>query len=386
MARRCGGQNGCAQPCSKESRKDHGGKKNGKIQTPRSSEKEKLSKAAKSTGVTLAEPLKGAAKRDMLLSVRPMLAVSTDEPFNDKDWLFEIKWDGYRAVSFIQNGKVRLVSRNQNDLTAQFSELEILPSHVKATTAILDGEVVALDDEGRASFSLMQQRTGFRKYGQRVAGERGIPIVYYVFDLIYVDGFDRRKVSLEDRKAVLQKILKSDDRIRFSDHYPEQGLALFEVAKQKGLEGIVAKKRQSCYEERRTREWLKIKITKTLDAVVGGYTEPEGSRKYFGSIVLGLYNDKGQLIHVGQAGTGFDQKLLKSVYDVLKEREVAKSPFHGVVDAKKVHWVKPELVAEIKFGEWTHETSGGGLKLRAPVFMGMREDKDPKECVFDQGV
>ena len=315
-----------------------------------------------------------------------MLAVSTDEPFNDKDWLFEIKWDGYRAVSFIQNGQVRLVSRNQNDLTAQFSELEILPSHVKATTAILDGEVVALDDEGRASFSLMQQRTGFRKYGQRVAGERGIPIVYYVFDLIYVDGFDLRKVSLEDRKAVLQKILKSDERVRFSDHYPEQGLALFEVAKQKGLEGIVAKRRQSCYEERRTREWLKIKITKTLDAVVGGYTEPEGSRKYFGSMVLGLYNDKGQLIHVGQAGTGFDQKLLKSVYDVLKEREVAKSPFHGVVDAKKVHWVKPELVAEIKFGEWTHETSGGGLKLRAPVFMGMREDKDPKECVFDQGV
>jgi len=330
--------------------------------------------------------LKGAVKREMLTAVQPMLAVSTEEHFNGKEWLFEIKWDGYRAVSFIQNGNVRLVSRNQNDLTAQFSELKSLTASVRARQAILDGEVVALDEEGRASFSLMQQRTGFRKYGQRVAGERGIAIVYYVFDVIYADGYDLRKVSLEERKAVLQKILVAGDGVRYSDHYPEQGLALFEVAKQKGLEGIVAKRRESCYEERRTREWMKIKITKTLEAVIGGYTEPEGSRKYFGSLVLGLYNDKKQLVHVGQAGTGFDQKLLKSVFDVVKEREVAKSPFHGLVDAKKVHWVKPELVAEIKFGEWTHETSDGGLKLRAPVFIGLREDKDPKECVFDQGV
>ena len=315
-----------------------------------------------------------------------MLAVSTEKPFNDKEWLFEIKWDGYRAVSFIENGKVRLVSRNQNDLSAQFSELQSLPSHVKAARAILDGEVVALDEEGRASFSLMQQRTGFRKYGQRVAAQGGIPIVYYVFDLIYVDGYDLHKVSLEERKAVLQKILVSGDGVRYSDHYPEQGLALFEVAKQKGLEGIVAKRRESCYEERRTREWMKIKITRTIEVVVGGYTDPEGSRKYFGSLVLGLYNDKKQLVHVGQAGTGFDHKLLKSVFEVLQEREVGRSPFEGPVDAKRVHWVKPELVAEIKFGEWTHETSDGGLKLRAPVFMGLREDKDPKECTFEQGV
>ena len=322
----------------------------------------------------------------MPTAVQPMLAVSTEEPFNGKDWLFEIKWDGYRAVSFIRDGNVRLVSRNQNDLTGQFSELKTLPASVRAKTVILDGEVVALDGQGRASFSLMQQRTGFRKYGQRVAGERGIPIVYYVFDVIYVDGYDLHKVSLEQRKAVLQKILIPGDGVRYSDHYPEQGLALFEVAKQKGLEGIVAKRRESCYEERRTREWMKIKITKTLEAVIGGYTEPEGSRKHFGSLVLGLYNEKKELVHVGQAGTGFDQKLLKKVFDVLQKREVPRSPFHGLVDAKKVHWVKPDVVAEIKFGEWTHETSDGGLKLRAPVFMGLREDKDPKECVFDQGV
>jgi bifunctional non-homologous end joining protein LigD len=332
------------------------------------------------------ESLKGAVKREIPLAIQPMLAVSTEKPFNDPEWLFEIKWDGYRALSFIDDGNVRLVSRNQNDLSAQFSELQSLPSHVKAKRAILDGEVVAVDEEGRASFSLMQQRTGFRKYGQRAAAQGGIPIMYYVFDLIYADGYDLRKVSLEDRKAVLQKILVSSDGVRYSDHYAEQGLALFEVARQKGLEGIVAKRRQSCYEERRTREWMKIKITKTLEAVIGGYTEPEGSRKHFGSLVLGLYNDKGQLVHVGQAGTGFDQKLLKKVFDLLKLREVSRSPFHGSVDAKKVHWIKPELVGEIKFGEWTHETSDGGLKLRAPVFMGLRDDKDPKECTFEQGV
>ena len=157
------------------------------------------------------------------------------------------------------------------------------------------------------------------------------------------------------------------------------------MAKQKGLEGILAKRRSSVYEERRTREWLKIKITQTVDCVVGGYTDPEGTRSYFGSIVLGLYDKKGDLIHVGQAGTGFDQAMLKEVWQALKKRETKRSPFpHGVEALRTAHWVKPELVAEIKFSEWTHETAEGGMKLRAPVFVGLREDKDPKECVFQQ--
>ena len=174
--------------------------------------------------------------------------------------------------------------------------------------------------------------------------------------------------------------------MRFSDHF-DDGLALFEVARQKGLEGIIAKRRESYYEERRTRDWLKIKITQTVDCVVGGYTDPEGARQHFGSIVLGLYDRKGQLLHVGQAGTGFNQASLKQVFDVLRKREIQRSPFYGPVDARNVHWVKPELVAEIKFSEWTHETSEGGLKLRAPVFLGLRDDKPAKECtVEDQAV
>lgn len=314
-----------------------------------------------------------------------MLATSIEKPFDGPEWLFEIKWDGYRAVAFLEDGNVRLVSRTQNDLTAQFPELKDLASSIKAKTAVLDGEVVALDEEGRPSFSLMQQRTGFRSGKHRLPGRKDLPIWYYVFDLLYLDGYDLRRVTLEDRKAALAKIVTRSDTVRFSDHYPGQGIALFEVAKQKGLEGILAKKRNSFYEERRSQEWLKIKITQTITCVIGGYTEPEGSRQYFGSIVLGLYNDKGQLIHVGQAGTGFNQASLKEIWKLLEARKTNKNPFHGEVEAlRKVFWIKPELVAEIKFTEWTHEREQAGPKLRAPVFLGLREDREPKDCTFAQ--
>jgi bifunctional non-homologous end joining protein LigD len=325
--------------------------------------------------------LPGAVRKSMPAAVHPMLATSVEKPFDDAEWLFEIKWDGYRAVSFLQDGKVRLVSRNQNELTGEFPELRELSKLIKAKSAVLDGEVVALDEQGRASFSLMQQRTGIRKGGRRVGARRELQIVYYLFDLLYLDGYDLRQVALEQRKQALAQIVAPSDLVRYSDHFP-QGLALFEVAKQKGLEGILAKKRLSHYEERRSREWLKIKVTQTVDCVVGGYTDPEGSRQYFGSIVLGLYDKKGRLIHVGQAGTGFNQAMLKEIWQVLKELETSRNPFYGDVDAAHVHWAKPECVAEIKFTEWTHETVEGGMKLRAPVFLGLREDKDPKECTF----
>jgi len=337
--------------------------------------------------VSAVKDLKGVAKRPMLTAITPMLASVTEKPFDNPDWVFEIKWDGYRAVAFLEDGSVRLMSRNHNDLTPRYPELKVLADRVQAKNAILDGEVVVLDENGRPSFSLMQQRTGIGAHGRQAASNRDLPILYYAFDLLYLDGYDLRRVTLEERKRVLQEVLKPGEIVRFSDHYPgEQGVALFDVAKQKGLEGILAKKRHSCYEERRSREWLKIKITQTVDCVIGGYTEPDGSRQYFGSLVLGLYKEKKKLIHVGQAGTGFDQVLLKQIFGVLKEIESESNPFTGPVDAKRVHWVKPMRVAEVKFSEWTHETSEGGLKLRAPVFLGLREDKDPEECTFQQAV
>jgi len=328
----------------------------------------------------------GPVKRPMPTTIHPMLAESIDKPFDGLEWLFEIKWDGYRAIAFIADGKVRLVSRNQNDLTPRYPELKELARFVKAKTAILDGEVVALDNEGRSSFSLMQQRTGFRPGGRRMAANADVPVIYYAFDLLYLDGYDWRRVPLQQRKEKLSALLVQSDAVRYSDHYEERGKALFDMAQKKGLEGILAKKRQSLYEERRSREWLKIKIRHRVECAIGGFTEPEGSRAHFGSLVLGLYDKNGRLIHVGQVGSGFDQKSLDEIWKMLKNLETKKNPFFGEVEAlRKVFWVKPQLVAEIEYAEWTGGTvEGSGPKLRAPVFLGLRDDKDPKECLLEE--
>jgi len=342
----------------------------------------KASASPASSAVLVAKP----AKRPMPTRIHPMLAESIEKPFDGEDWLFEIKWDGYRAIAFIENGKVRLVSRNQNELTPRYPELNDMASFIKAKNAILDGEVVALDEDGRASFSLMQQRTGFRPGGRRGAANADIPVLYYAFDLLYLDGQDWRRVALEERKKKLAALIISGDALRFSDHYEKHGKAIFEIAQQRKLEGILAKKKASFYEERRSHEWLKIKIRQRVDCVVGGYTEPEGTRAHFGSLVLGLYDKGKRLIHVGQVGSGFDQELLNHISKLLEKIETKKNPFHGGVEAlRKVSWVKPELVAEVEYAEWTGGTSeGSGPKLRAPVFCGLRDDKDPRECVLQE--
>lgn len=346
--------------------------------TPQPLPKQKLSPSSASSAVS--KPL----KRPMPTVIHPMLAESINAPFDNADWLFEIKWDGYRAVAFIENGKVRLVSRNQNELTARYPELKDMAKFIMAKNAILDGEVVALDEQGKASFSLMQQRTGFRPGGKRATANADVPVLYYAFDLIYLDGEDWHRVPLDQRKRKLGSVIKSGDSLRYSDHYEERGKALFEIARSKGLEGIVAKRSASCYEEHRSRDWLKIKIRHSQECVVGGYTQPEGSRAHFGSLVLGLYDKQQRLIHVGQAGSGFNQKSLAEMWKVLQKIETTKNPFYGEVESlRKVHWVKPELVAEIEYAEWTGGTNAGsGPKLRAPVFLGLRDDKDPKECVL----
>jgi bifunctional non-homologous end joining protein LigD len=345
----------------------------------------KKSKDAAAISALKAFDLEEAIKRPMPTTIHPMLSTAIDEAFDGPEWFFEIKWDGYRAIAFIENGKARLISRNQNDLTSRYPELKDLPQFIKATTAILDGEVVALDDEGRPSFSLMQQRTGFRPGGRRTVAKADVPVLYYVFDLLYLDGYDLRRLPLEERKRKLAALITPGDAVRYSDHYEAQGKALFEIAEEKGLEGILAKRRDSAYHEQRSRDWLKIKIRHRLECVIGGYTEPEGSRAHFGSIVLGLYDKKKNLIHVGQAGSGFDQKSLADMWDRLKKLETKQNPFTGKVEAlRKVYWVKPELVAEIEYAEWTEgATTGSGPKLRAPVFLGLREDKDPDECLME---
>ena len=317
-------------------------------------------------------------------AIRPMLATLIDKPFDDDEWLYEIKWDGYRAVAFLDGKSLRLVSRNQNDLTSAYPELQEIRSNINAGTAILDGEIVALDDEGRSSFSLMQQRTGVGEGGRRIRRTRDdIPIVYYVFDLLYLNGYDLMRADLERRKQLLASIIERNDRLRYSDHYIGQGTALLHAAAQRRLEGIVAKRRTSCYEQKRSREWLKIKIVKRQECVIGGYTDPRGSRENFGSVVLGLYDDQGRLIPVGQAGSGFTEETHAQMWQRLHALEVNRNPFFGRVESdRRVHYVKPELVAEIKFTEWTHEGQSGAIKMRAPVFQGLRFDKKASECRF----
>jgi bifunctional non-homologous end joining protein LigD len=351
------------------------------------SSKSKNKKSSANSASSAIKALPGAEQKPMPTVIHPMLATPTAKAFDNPDWLFEIKWDGYRAVAFIEDGRVRLVSRSQNDLTAQFPELGELPQFVKAERAILDGEIVALDEEGRPSFSLMQQRTGFRAGKRRMPRREGVPVIYYAFDLLYLDGFDLRRVALEQRKQLLQERIVAGGVVQFSDHYAEKGLDLFEAAKQRGLEGIVAKKRSGIYEEKRSRDWLKIKITQRQECVIGGYTDPEGSREYFGALVLGLYDQQGRLIHVGQVGTGFDHKTLKEMFGRLQPLKTKQSPFYSEIGGlRKVQFVRPQLVAEIKFAEWTHESPEGGMKLRAAVFMGLRADKSAEECRLEEAV
>jgi bifunctional non-homologous end joining protein LigD len=339
--------------------------------------------------------IEGAVKAPMPQAIRPMLATLVDEPFNSPEWLYEIKWDGYRALAYLENGRVRLASRNQLDMTLEFPELQELATHFKAEAAILDGEIVALDEEGRPSFSLMQQRGSGRRGGQRAQPDRDFALAYYLFDLLYLDGYSLLRVDLDKRKQLLAERLASSTLLRYSEHFDE-GLKLYEAARARGLEGMVAKRRRSCYLTKRSREWLKMKITKRQECVIGGYTDPRGSREHFGSIVLGLYDDKGRLIHVGNAGSGFNEQTHADLWQRLQQLKRDKSPFFGPVDAsRRVHWVRPELVAEIKLNEWTHgrpsARKGGARrgpeespKMRAPVYQGLRFDKPPRECVFER--
>jgi len=262
--------------------------------------------------------------------------------------------------------------------------LHAIADGLKCRSCIVDGEIVALDEDGRASFSLMQQRSGLSLDGKRRSPDHSVFIMYYAFDLLYIDGYSLLNVDLEERKRLLRTVIRPNQVLKMSDHFVGKGHALLDAARQQKLEGIVAKRRKSCYVQKRSSEWLKIKITQRQECVIGGYTDPRGSREHFGSLVLGLYDKKGNLVPVGQAGSGFTHASHAEMWKKLRKLETKQNPFSEKVDSpRRVHFVKPELVAEIKFTEWTHETDVGGIKMRAPVYEGLREDKNPRECVFE---
>lgn len=318
-------------------------------------------------------------KRDPMPTIAtPMLATLIDEAFDDPEWLFEIKWDGYRAICTVrEDGSIELVSRNGLDMLQKFPELSELANAWNTLPIIVDGEIVSLDANGRSSFQRLQESLSSRRAGGRKRG----PLSFVAFDLLYADGKDLRKTPLEDRKALLERAIVDDDLVLYSKHVLGNGCALFAQAEKQQLEGIIGKRRDSIYVERRTRDWVKIKAQLMQECVVGGFTEPRGSRTGFGALLLGLYDGK-NLEYVGHVGTGFNTKLLHSLTADLKKIERKTSPFSTRVESNtKPHWVEPKMVAQVRFTEWTRDGY-----LRQPAFLGLRLDKKPKECVRERPI
>jgi bifunctional non-homologous end joining protein LigD len=325
------------------------------------------------------EELQGALKNALPSRVEPMLATLSDRPFSDPNWLFEIKWDGVRAVARIEDGDLTVLSRTGADITKRYPELSSLPDALAVREAILDGEIVALDARGHSSFERLQERMHVRAPSEHLVAQ--IPVVYFVFDLLYCDGYDLRKGSLLERKQLLNRVLHTSERFRYSDHQLEKGKELFALAEQNGLEGILAKRTDSPYVSDRSPYWVKLKSTKTVDAVVGGWTAARTAALPFGSLLLGLYQGK-KLKFIGHVGSGFDEKKLKELSGKLKELAASACPFDSVPETnEKPSWVSPALVARVKFSGWTDEHS-----LRHPVFVALREDARPADCRWENEV
>jgi len=323
--------------------------------------------------------LQGARKGAMPSRIEPMLATLAEHAFSDPSWLFEIKWDGVRALAWIRDGALTLRSRNNIDITKRYPELAALPKVFAASEAILDGEIVALDARGRGDFQRLQERMHVRAPGEMLIRET--PVVYFAFDILYCDGYDLRDAPLLERKQLLGRLLHASERFRYSDHQLEHGKELFELAKENGLEGIVAKRADSVYVGDRSANWAKLKVSQTLDAVVGGWTEARTEAIPFGSLLLGLYEGK-KLRFIGHVGSGFDGKRHAELSNKWKELTVSTSPFESVpATNEKPSWVKPELVARVKFGGWTQEHY-----LRHPVFLGLREDVQAEDCKWETEV
>ncbi len=315
------------------------------------------------------EDLKESLVKPMPSGIKPMLATVVEEPFDHPDWIFEMKWDGYRAVAEIREGAVSLYSRNGISFDKKFFPIvEALRKF--GFDAVLDGEIVVVDDQGRPDFQALQH------YQDSGSGH----LLYYVFDLLYFRGHDLTDLPLQRRKELLKKILPSSPKIRFSDHVWKEGVLFYNVVKEKGLEGIVAKHSQSAYETgRRSRQWLKVKTRLTQDAVIAGFTEPGGGRKYFGALVLGLYEGD-ELIYIGHVGGGFAEKDLKDIREKLEPLVQEECPFNVKPETNApVTWVRPELVCEVALSGWTED----GV-MRQPVFLRLREDKAARETVREK--
>jgi bifunctional non-homologous end joining protein LigD len=302
--------------------------------------------------------------------VDPMLATLTEERFSKEGWIYEPKYDGERVLTYKNGKNVSLKSRNEKELGGGYPEI-VKAMERQEHDFIADGEVVAFAD-GRTSFEELQKRIGLHDIR---ATEQGVPVFYYLFDLIFLDGYDLHNLELRYRKALLKKAIKFEDPLRFTPHVEKEGVPFYREMCAKGWEGAIAKDFSSGYVGIRSRSWLKFKCVEDQELVIGGFTDPQGSRIGFGALLVGYY-EGAKLRYAGKVGTGYDNETLENLSDELRSLEIKHSPFDEEIDENNVHWVKPKLVAEIGFTEWTKTG-----KLRHPRFKGLRRDKSAREVV-----
>lgn len=323
-------------------------------------------------------PAAGARKASQEDWIAPQLATLVTASPEGDDWVHELKYDGYRILCRLEDGEARLLTRNGHDWTAKLPHIAAATAELPCRTAWLDGEVVALLPDGRISFQRLQNAFDTRSDSN---------ILYYVFDLLYLDGFDVREVALRERKRLLAALLKdrpSSSLIQYSDHISGRGDVAFAEACRSGMEGLIAKRADAPYLSGRNRHWVKVKCGRRQEFVIGGFTDPSGSRSAFGALLLGVYDDQGRLQYAGRTGTGFTDRSLKELHARLKKLEQKQPAFVNPPsgsEARGVHWVKPALVAEVAFAEWTQEG-----QLRQASFQGLREDKDPRTIIHERAL
>ncbi|MDD5198624.1 MAG: non-homologous end-joining DNA ligase [Terrimicrobiaceae bacterium] len=317
--------------------------------------------------------------------VEPMKARLAAHAPSDKGWIYEIKFDGFRALALRGSDEARLLSRNEKDLGAKFPEILEAVARLRVTDAILDGEIVALDENGVSSFQRLQAYE---------LGEERPPLYFYVFDLLRLNGKDLLTRPLSERKAMLEKLVPSGSGlIRYSAPLGDKAAPLLERAREIGLEGLIGKRKDSAYEPgRRSGAWIKLKLLREQEFVIGGHTDPEGSRKYFGALLVGVHRNK-TLVFTGKVGTGFNYALLRVLHGRFAKIAREDCPFSNLPEPrssgrgksltasemKRCHWVEPAMVCQVRFSEWTRDNH-----LRQPVFLGLREDKDAREVVREE--
>ena len=304
-----------------------------------------------------------------------MSAVLGEAPPKGDEWAVEIKWDGIRALCYLDNAELRIFSRNANRCERQYPELATLSRQVAAKQAVLDGEIAVLDERGVPRFSLIQPRIMNQDAAAVAHMAKRKPVVLMLFDLLYVDGYDLRNAPLSERKRVLREIVSDDGPARYSDHFPSSESALYDAAREQGLEGLMAKCLTSAYQSRRSRDWVKIKLVSQQEFIICGFTEEK--RDYFASLVLGIY-DQGRLRWAGNVGTGFDRKTLAMLHERMQPLVTDRPSFSPKPKIPAVTWLRPELVCQVKFSNWTEDG-----RLRAPAYLGLREDVDPEDCVVE---